>query len=496
MEKNKLADILEESLKSENELKNYPSPPEAPKGQGLSRSFSFKPKSEVTISLPKEEPSETVSTKTSIQKTPQIIETPKFSATKPIEKAILKTVSSTDKKINNPAFISSKGFKTGFKGVNENAPNILNEDEFEIDGMGEVWEYAGHSANVNQNEDSKSSSDEFDPEFQANFTPKVQKKAEAIKTEKNIQKFEEKKVAKKKIDLKTRGLQAEARIQQKEMKEKVFLEEKQEDPKDPIIIEAANEWDNISVKEIEEVKYEQPANDEIFYNRNITVDQIIEIVENIETESPALEGKKNFFYSFFSCFRVKTKSLSFLSAQRQKLLKFSKEEFKATQNFHVSMIKKIFRILKSSDNCPLIGEHWREIGFQGISPSTDLRKVGLFGLLCIFYFLEKYTILSTDIHKASINPLQKFPFASVCIIFSELALTALQENVLLKQIEKSERVYEVILDYFCGLMVFWFKYYSENKKTIMDIMNTKEYVKIYAKKHLNEIISLTKYRVN
>lgn len=35
---------------------------------------------------------------------------------------------------------------------------------------------------------------------------------------------------------------------------------------------------------------------------------------------------------------------------------------------------------------PLIGEHWKVLGFQGTNPATDFRGMGLLGLLNLIYF--------------------------------------------------------------------------------------------------------------
>jgi hypothetical protein len=39
-------------------------------------------------------------------------------------------------------------------------------------------------------------------------------------------------------------------------------------------------------------------------------------------------------------------------------------------------------------NVPRRGGHWQDIGFQGDDPATDLRSVGMLGLLQMLAFLE------------------------------------------------------------------------------------------------------------
>ena len=53
------------------------------------------------------------------------------------------------------------------------------------------------------------------------------------------------------------------------------------------------------------------------------------------------------------------------------------------------MLRTIYRQLTSTTvDCPRYGSHWETIGFQGTDPSTDLRGVGILGLVqqyCLIY---------------------------------------------------------------------------------------------------------------
>ena len=53
---------------------------------------------------------------------------------------------------------------------------------------------------------------------------------------------------------------------------------------------------------------------------------------------------------------------------------------------HLAMLRTIYRQLTSTRvDCPRYGEHWEAIGFQGTDPSTDLRGVGVLGLVTATY---------------------------------------------------------------------------------------------------------------
>lgn len=476
MENNKLAAILEASLKKENLIEpEIPQPPLGPKSPPKKKIFEFSEKPNEAVFAAKGG-------------------TPKFSEEKKAEK-------SQEKKIVSGFFkpASKIGHKVMVEDSGEDkTPDILFDDEFEIDGMGEVWEYAGHSANVNNKEDSESDSDEFDPHGVVKVVKREVKKnvvnelgVNKAEVNQGVVNITDKKTIKKpkRVDLQTRKLMAEAKIQQASMKMPEKLPEVQiEQPQ--VIVNVSNEWDNISVREIEEVKIEKVQEFE-YFNRNVCVNEVLQSIESIQVDIQP-SPKKSFFRGFFSCFRVKSRTRSAIAGQKQRIQKFSQQSFDKANNMHVSMLKKIYILLRNSDHCPLIGEHWKEIGFQGKSPETDLRKTGMFGLLSILYFIEKHHKAAEKIHKISLEAQTRFPFASVCLNFADVTLEALEQNTLIKEIEKTERVYEVLLDYFCGLMIYWIQIFTGNKNTVMDIMSMKDVVAAHGKKNVNEILSFVR----
>jgi len=48
----------------------------------------------------------------------------------------------------------------------------------------------------------------------------------------------------------------------------------------------------------------------------------------------------------------------------------------------LASLQTLFKLLTAGNSdCPRYGSHWERIGFQGNDPATDLRGVGLLGLL-------------------------------------------------------------------------------------------------------------------
>lgn len=282
MERNKLAEILEKSLKDDgvtNEV-HYPAPPSAPKHLPQRRTFKF------AAFEPSSHPPESK---------PETIETPKFSSNT-TEKADVKPPPS-----QNSAFFNVPSKTTKIvKNTEEEVLDILNEEEFEIDDLGEVWEYAGHSANVNEKEESDTESDEFDPNFVVKVREPTVKNENKVEVKAEEKKVPVKKPQKKKVDLKTRKMQAEAKIQQMEMKEKP-IEKKIEDEKvlKEIILEEFNDWENVTIKEIGSFSMENKGEE----NKSWVEEKKTERIGTFAVDKRPAK-KKSFFRRLFSCFHA------------------------------------------------------------------------------------------------------------------------------------------------------------------------------------------------
>ena len=349
MEQNRLAKILEESLKADGAYDELPVPipPSAPRGNPQNRVFKFQNPSKEDLPPPNPSSFNAPSSVFNVEPKPfHSIETPKFVSEKPEAGLPKPSAIPQQKEPDSATFVPKSSAFPAIAGLKstkvvkveeEDAPDILNDDEFEIDGMGEVWEYAGHSANVNQNEESGSSSDEFDPNSvvvirvkekkaevklesggggEGNDIERSEKISEEMRSKNNekfgmMKKVEVKKVEvkKKRVDLKTRGMQAEARIQQMEMKEKVaVVEDKSEEKEEQNRKDEVFEWDNISIKEIDEVvEKESTKKEEKAGSKNIPADQAVIKIGSypVSFAPPQPPRRRSFFARFFSCFHGK-----------------------------------------------------------------------------------------------------------------------------------------------------------------------------------------------
>lgn len=52
------------------------------------------------------------------------------------------------------------------------------------------------------------------------------------------------------------------------------------------------------------------------------------------------------------------------------------------------MLYTFYINLTGKKNCVRYGDHWEKVGFQGRDPATDLRGVGMFGVLQMIAFIS------------------------------------------------------------------------------------------------------------
>ena len=87
-------------------------------------------------------------------------------------------------------------------------------------------------------------------------------------------------------------------------------------------------------------------------------------------------------------------------------------------------------------DCPRYGSHWESIGFQGNDPATDLRGVGFLGLVQALYFVmtPELVPLARNMYRLSLNETQNFPFLVLSINVTRIALHALRDGLLDRQV--------------------------------------------------------------
>lgn len=136
----------------------------------------------------------------------------------------------------------------------------------------------------------------------------------------------------------------------------------------------------------------------------------------------------------------------------------AKEKLDDGQPAHVRMLQTVYkRITGDGHDCPRYGSHWELVGFQGNDPGTDLRDVGMFGLLQMLFFTETRSALALRIHRLSRDKVQHFPFLCVGINFSLVVLQTLRDGALNAACNRAKRVLEEVHELY---MALWHAFYT------------------------------------
>ena len=120
--------------------------------------------------------------------------------------------------------------------------------------------------------------------------------------------------------------------------------------------------------------------------------------------------------------------------------------FEDDDPLHPRILKTLYYHLRPRDfstfsSIKRFGKHWEDIGFQGVDPSTDLRGVGMLGLVCLLnWFVDAESSQSAKrVYQLSLDPVQNFPFSATSINVTRLCLQELKRENLNREIHKTER---------------------------------------------------------
>ena len=135
------------------------------------------------------------------------------------------------------------------------------------------------------------------------------------------------------------------------------------------------------------------------------------------------------------------------------------------------MLRTIYRQLTCTTlDCPRYGAHWEEIGFQGSDPSTDLRGVGLLGLVQALYLVMTPEILpfTQDLYRLSRQEGQEFPLLVLSLNMTRITVQAVRDGILNKQMALEEDVWTTANFFYAALLYQVYTNWRQRQLTIRD----------------------------
>jgi hypothetical protein len=142
-----------------------------------------------------------------------------------------------------------------------------------------------------------------------------------------------------------------------------------------------------------------------------------------------------------------------LAKMQIKYLALAKMRFNPQNSLHVQTLTLLWQMVyDKEDVVPIIGSHWRNIGFQGDNPSSDLRSSGMMGLLCMLYLVSEASSFKERLLNSSVSSY----LALICIRCCTIALDNLRKGNLSSTINSANEVAGPFFKFFVGLLNYWF----------------------------------------
>lgn len=126
--------------------------------------------------------------------------------------------------------------------------------------------------------------------------------------------------------------------------------------------------------------------------------------------------------------------------QRRRIFALLKVPFNESP-LHLQILMSVWKHLTAtSDDPPRYGHHWDKLGFQGADPATDLRSMGIFGLLQLLFLASALKSEALAILAYSRESGCNFPFAAVSLNISKIMVESLREGKLNKVLNRCREV--------------------------------------------------------
>lgn len=127
------------------------------------------------------------------------------------------------------------------------------------------------------------------------------------------------------------------------------------------------------------------------------------------------------------------------------------------------------RLTSSKDDCPQRGAHWQQIGFQGTDPATDLRAVGLYGLIHLLHLTSDDVLpLGQKLYSVANSENQPFPLAVLSLNVTNIVLNVFNAGKLNRECNVRESVIETLNNFYAAVTAYILHVWITQNKTIKD----------------------------
>ncbi|XP_047113426.1 ELMO domain-containing protein 3-like [Schistocerca piceifrons] len=190
-----------------------------------------------------------------------------------------------------------------------------------------------------------------------------------------------------------------------------------------------------------------------------------------KTENVIVEVERKGLCTLLSCLVGPPQLDEHLSSERDLVFAISKCKLDVRDATHIRILQTVYyRFTGANLGCPCYGVHWEHIGFQGSDPGSDLRGVGMLGMLQLLYLSSnpKLSSLARHIYRVSTDTTHSFPLAVLSFNLTRVALQALRHGQLNRECNERQQVFDVVNEFYAAIFFHLLQVWTTQHKTIKD----------------------------
>ncbi len=233
----------------------------------------------------------------------------------------------------------------------------------------------------------------------------------------------------------------------------------------------AEQWGAIIDIQYEDDRARQSFRDSVDsdFSYKMALDKLQPDMDNSDELDPP---NNSLFEAFTRCFKASCVQADTYETDKQCIISLADTKFGDEEEINGSILSTIYQKIYGTSVVERFGEHWKELGFQGDDPATDLRSTGVWGLLQLLFFAENcYTQLQIMLDVAN-DSKYSFPLAIVSLNISHWGLLLLKDGAFKACAAEINSLPRAINAWYCGAMKIFLESWKVSKAT----MNESGYV--------------------
>jgi len=186
--------------------------------------------------------------------------------------------------------------------------------------------------------------------------------------------------------------------------------------------------------------------------------------EMIDNEMKLNPKKKSFIKKICECFYgglpLKIK------LQKNLICCMTKVAYDDSIDMHYKILSTIYLFFTKEKECPKTGKHWEKIGFQSLTPKSDLRSVGMVAALQMLFFICGYPSFSYTVYKFFLEKNCEWLFAVTAINITQICYITLRDEYLDKFCVKKDDAIWIFNEFYVGIFYNLNQYLMENNEEL------------------------------